>query len=1836
LKLKLLRQRLLEYLASELSNAIGDSLSKTLRVFFSGPPREVLEELFNELTANGIRGLSINVAGEALDIPIFLLDSNAQDPIDVPKAARCTDSYFVQATRNNRQLPVCLALHDCVSSTLSVDSTVTRLGISHETTELDEWITAPLIEGLIESSLSNVFGESERTTAKLAVHHALELAWIADERHRDKRTAWRILEKLCRLEKSELAPHICLSALLGLPNCDPKELGSKDQISTLNRVVEFFESSGLRTGFAELESIADDELRPALAALNEHFERLGIITADGFSANPIAIYSPFSSDEQTIEDWWQCLTIEAWSRLLGSSIDSESGGKISVILENTLAAVPRGMPSIVESEVHLAINLEGSESEVSVSISRASGNAAWREIDRRIVEKDQSFRFVDSAIPQHERFIRYKVEADGCAPITLKVIVLDTYVMGVVAFCRGAQKANLFKLNAKARDEQNKKIERFESDMHLRGVGSHQLEIFTGSHLRLSKSLVGAEVDAEHSDPVECLINCIDNNHSVCLIETDEQSYFDFVGTNSATGVESIYRIYVTAEEVATSEAASEFDRLVLSHRASAKREHSNARVETITSRIGNLEEWILEDKNSFHPIILGPDYLDCWRRPNWTGDSLLTSLPMLVDPRPQTGTINAPQSFLDARSHLLDFFAPEAGEPTPVMGSIRLSEFMRKDGFETAVIQFLSHYRSWLNSSYDEAAWTDVIAVHDRQSGANALESIPYAILLTPYHPIRLAWQCRAQEVLQSAINKNARCPAASMLTPNCFPDCLMLPCRTATGSVERKAFVAMTTNSDYWSVLWSIDEIGKLGSAVGEHIFGGELGVSVDGLANGFSAQQVVRALDEVSRLMSGRSTLKIGVSCDTPGVGSCNEGIDIWCSSNLGPEHDYWNASGARSLLVTDLRPAELQPEQAVLASLNARTNAAVRWFTSTSSESSDSRDKDDLAIIAHLGTMNHQFARQGIKSAVDQSAIARWRVRKQLPAQNATFVAESRIGEVPACLDDQSLAGGMLECVDFLERQCRDTMDSYVFAPNMAVLRNVVGHSRYTAVSSSNVDAACFFGPTDKAYMWDYEMPAYSRRAGENCGYFLLAKESPSMLLSVRKALNLIGNCDLIHDSALSSLLVEISRRGMPTLKRLTTGGTMSLGEIGVLVALRFLQAEFEEDNSRPSLLPVSVPGQVLTLVVPADPFKNQFEDLRIALESKYAERPDLLVLSIVFTSGVPTHLKVTSVEVKARGGAMSASERQEALQQASGFSALLLDIMKKGGDIELWSIGWRSLLATLLDYGFRVYGQLDHYMQFEEWARQHAATLRALTNDELNTEIDLQGRLIVIDSTNSSSALDVDGDKYQETIVISHKDAFSLLTNGSGEFMDGVRSLLGEWNLVPDSKSTKDSTATSTPSGPVKPTGVGPELGRAKPKVEEKAAKGAPPPIPVNMMDESNANLPVRALEGANGSIASESDQGNIVTDQGMRFSVGRTIREFTREELFFHPSNTSLNQLNVGVIGDLGTGKTQLVQAFIYQLRSNPHLNRGKQPNILIFDYKKDYCKPSFVQATGARVISPFDMPLNLFDVRDFPQHRNAWLERAKFFTDILDKIYSGIGPTQRQRIKIAVREAFEARVGDGSPSIADVFDAYRRARGDSIDSPYSIMSDIIDGGYFVSDHSKVVPFSGFVQGVTVLDLAEVGQDDRTKNMLVVVFLNLFYEHMLRIEKKTFIGSNPKLRFIDSMLLVDEANNIMQYEFDVLKKILLQGREFGVGVLLASQYLSHFKTAHENYLEPLLTWFVHKVPSITVRDLEGIGLSSVSTDIVDAIKSLDCHECLYKTLGVDGRIIRGTPFFELV
>jgi hypothetical protein len=371
---------------------------------------------------------------------------------------------------------------------------------------------------------------------------------------------------------------------------------------------------------------------------------------------------------------------------------------------------------------------------------------------------------------------------------------------------------------------------------------------------------------------------------------------------------------------------------------------------------------------------------------------------------------------------------------------------------------------------------------------------------------------------------------------------------------------------------------------------------------------------------------------------------------------------------------------------------------------------------------------------------------------------------------------------------------------------------------------------------------------------------------------------------------------------------------------------------------------------------------------------------------------------------------------------------------------------------------------------------------------------------------------------------------------------------------------------------------------------------------------------------------------------GLEIEIGTsadTISSRTQPVLFT-PSDTRLTQLNIGIIGDLGTGKTQLVKSLLYQLSKAAASNRGHAPRMLILDYKGDYIDPDFVAQIGGRVLDPSNIPLNFFST-DGCTSLNPRYERGRFFTDILTRIYSGLGPVQKVNLGKAVELSYAtAGAREVEPTLYDVLNSYKEIAGKT-DSVEAILDSLTRSGLFQPDPTQLVSFEELFDKTTIVNLHALGGDQESKNMLVTIFLNFYYEYMLRLERQDFIETDDgrSLRYVDSFLLVDEANNILSYDFDVLEQLLLQGREFGTGVILASQFLSHFEQGQTNWKEPLHTWFLHQVPDINEKDLQRLGIVSDTKTLAAKIKELDLFYCAYKGLGFDGRIIRTRPFFEL-
>ena len=122
-------------------------------------------------------------------------------------------------------------------------------------------------------------------------------------------------------------------------------------------------------------------------------------------------------------------------------------------------------------------------------------------------------------------------------------------------------------------------------------------------------------------------------------------------------------------------------------------------------------------------------------------------------------------------------------------------------------------------------------------------------------------------------------------------------------------------------------------------------------------------------------------------------------------------------------------------------------------------------------------------------------------------------------------------------------------------------------------------------------------------------------------------------------------------------------------------------------------------------------------------------------------------------------------------------------------------------------------------------------------------------------------------------------------------------------------------------------------------------------------------------------------------------------------------------------------------------------------------------------------------------------------------------------------------------------------------------------------------------------------------------------------------------------RQLSKLILVDEADNFMSEGFPAMKKIMKEGREFGVGMILSTQFLKHFGSGEDDYSKYILTWVVHNVADLKVSDVEFVfktePKSTESQTLYNDIKGLKKHHSIIKIGNEKPVYIEDKAFWEL-
>jgi DNA phosphorothioation-dependent restriction protein DptH len=1451
-----------DFLVENAQAALAHDQNASIRMVLTGPPLPALEELFNRLTANGATEWSWATAGGTITVPVLLVSySRSISPPPGILSGWCHWDYAV-TVRNSSDRLLILVSPDAVDRIPESLANTTEVFGGLRGKANRRWLDTVVWKYLVRQVSTRLglptaqVGLALREVAKQSANLAPTI--------RDG-IVWQTVDVLLE-GGSGLSAIDSLALAAGFPAIGAGGGTLDDAAKVLERLAKLIGRQGITSALDAVRSTQAIQGRGLVQAVDDLRLHLFRNAPSGmsFQEAPTVYYRPTGPPPI----WWtqlnQSVLLEALNEL-----SPPTPGRLTVICHNPLTSVS-GV-TVVASSVELQAVSPNAATLSSANFSRRVGRGAATALSPNA---NDPCRTTDVAPPTHDRPMTYQANALGFNDGTLRVISLDSFNCGGLASVWNADD-NPVPTRGRGPQAWTQQIVLPRSGnwdvqiLHCSSAGSIEITREDNSEGPWTRSV---QPDAYET---QFVLDIEDGfSYTVRILAPD----------NTELGT---WSMQFNVQEIGDT-PPTRFVALVTKHQQKGGRV-APARV--IDSPLRRVEEAYLRSSDSWTPI------LACWPTDElgdlqlyWPDPKLGSAFPQL-DPRP---VLVPPGALLQAREAVRSYLN---GTQRPI-GEISFDDPALKPLIET----YLAEYERWLSGGNADVTWFDAIAVHaaapNDQVGGFLAYPEPSVILLSPLHPLRLAWHCCAHQMLVDAMSKP--CPAAGLLDPSGCPDIGLWPLHQGHDIVVSRAFLSMNCEEPHWSVLVNRSYVGQLPIDLALARLA-TLGLRTRGLPGGFSRSQAFDSVDEVARLLPGRATLRVGLVGDRDETSASAKGVLSWCSINCDEEQDETVAPYSAEIF--DMRRSA-EPTAEQLATLAEETSERVRWFRVIQIPADSPQD---LVLLDQLGADAPGGDKGVSRTPTGPAALVRIRTRED--SRNAMQLKESRIGRLEARTADLQGAASSL-CIAFENLAIQDAnISHFTFRPVQQAIGSRLMQATYVAVTSTQIDPACIIRGTrsQQGYLWNYELPGALSGDEERAGYYLIASPTDAMLRAISQSAQLVASTP----PPVRDLLDEISRRGIPILKRLAAGGSQARGELGLLLAVRFLQDAF-----RPGAARVGLPvwsGRCIHLILAVDPYETSFDALRRALRLQTSEqRPDLLVFSIRMPQGEEKiRIKITPVEVKFRQGQMAGTDMRDALAQASNLSTLLNELWVKSLPSNLWTVCSSGLLGQALELAFRIYADPTvHNGSPEDWTGIQERVISAVLNQGTEITVSAKGRLLVFDQSPQSATLDADSDSRFDTAVIGRQDA-SILLAGSGA-------------LSPQAEQSIGLLDFSFPD-------CGDERGGYLPSVNASAALETiaenEPSLPVSTEPVRPESPPVTEAPEAGSSVPAEPDdqatqQGTSPVPPEVRQTVRRAFQGFIGNEaavrriqndllraLIDRPPHLSKNFL---FTGQPSTGKTEI------------------------------------------------------------------------------------------------------------------------------------------------------------------------------------------------------------------------------------------------------------------------------------------------------------------------------------
>jgi hypothetical protein len=152
------------------------------------------------------------------------------------------------------------------------------------------------------------------------------------------------------------------------------------------------------------------------------------------------------------------------------------------------------------------------------------------------------------------------------------------------------------------------------------------------------------------------------------------------------------------------------------------------------------------------------------------------------------------------------------------------------------------------------------------------------------------------------------------------------------------------------------------------------------------------------------------------------------------------------------------------------------------------------------------------------------------------------------------------------------------------------------------------------------------------------------------------------------------------------------------------------------------------------------------------------------------------------------------------------------------------------------------------------------------------------------------------------------------------------------------------------------------------------------------------------------------------------------------------------------------------------------------------------------------------------------------------------------------------------------------------------------------------------------LRGIVVLDMS--GYPPRIQNLITAVVLGLLWQALRR-------RFPQGLARMEKLVVVDEADEILGRDIPVVKRLLREGAQCGLGMILAAREPEHIDDDEKPCLD---LWAVHSLEAPKRAELERIFGEAVPEQQMQELRKLQRHQCLLKSKGAGALSMQDLPF----